>query len=155
MRRGLYTLAQTAPCAAPLVLEGKVAQGFGRGGKLLGCPTANLDDADVGDALDTFGTGVYFGWARLHGEVYKMATSIGWNPFFKNDKKTVEPHILHAFEEDFYGETLAIVVCGKIRPELNFDSMDALVAAIENDKRISAEALDMPQYQAMKALLPK
>ena len=34
--------------------------------------------------------GVYFGWATLHGKdpVYQMVMSIGWNPFFKNEKKT-------------------------------------------------------------------
>lgn len=35
-------------------------------------------------------TGVYFGWANVdNGEVYKAVLSIGWNPFYKNDTKSM------------------------------------------------------------------
>lgn len=35
-------------------------------------------------------TGVYFGWANIdNGEVYKAVLSIGWNPFFKNQTKSM------------------------------------------------------------------
>ena len=37
--------------------------------------------------------------------MYKMCMSIGWNPFYKNEQKTVEPWILHKFDQDFYGQT--------------------------------------------------
>ena len=46
-----------------LLLEGKVVKGFGRGGKLLNCPTANLDVENLDDALGEHSTGIYFGWA--------------------------------------------------------------------------------------------
>mmetsp|Transcript_2441 Transcript_2441/g.5593 ORF Transcript_2441/g.5593 Transcript_2441/m.5593 type:complete len:205 (+) Transcript_2441:230-844(+) len=150
----VYSLTDVREMAKPMRLQGEVVRGFGRGGKLLGCPTANLDEKSFGNAVATSETGVYFGWAQLDGgAVHKMVTSIGWNPYFKNDKKTVEPHILHAFKGDFYGKTLTIVVCGYIRPELNFDSMEALVAAIENDKRIAEIALEDPRYAKYKDLL--
>ncbi|GBG25705.1 Riboflavin kinase [Hondaea fermentalgiana] len=152
-QRGLYSAADVSQVEPPLVLHGEVVKGFGRGGKLLGCPTANIDEKAVGNALESFGTGVYFGWAKLDGQVYKMVTSIGWNPYFKNDKKTVEPHILHDFKGDFYGKMLSIVVCAKIRPELNFDSMEALVEAIDNDKAIAVKALDDKRYEPLKAKL--
>jgi FAD synthase len=29
--------------------------------------------------------------------------SIGWNPFYNNEKKTAEPWLLHEFDKDFYG----------------------------------------------------
>ncbi len=83
-----------------------------------------------------------------------MVTSIGWNPTFKNDKKTIEPHIMHKFDSDFYGEHLAIVVCGRIRPELAFTSFDALIEAIENDKKLGMLALKSGKYDSMKDLLP-
>jgi len=141
------------PHDPPLVLEGRVAKGFGRGGKLLNCPTANLRDEDVGDQLDPHETGVYFGWIELNGNIYKMATSIGWNPFFKNDKKTVEAHILHEFDADFYGERVKMVLCGYIRPELDFPTMESLIEAIENDKVVSNLALDLPKYDHFKSYL--
>jgi hypothetical protein len=45
----------------------------------------------------------------------------------------VEPHLLHTFEQDFYGEDLRLVVCGYLRPELNFTSLAALMEAIHAD----------------------
>jgi FAD synthase len=45
----------------------------------------------------------------------------------------VEPHLLHTFAEDFYGQELRLVVCGYLRPELNFASLEALMAAIHGD----------------------
>lgn len=64
------------------------------------------------------------------------------NPFYKNEKKTVEPHLLHAFAEDFYGQELRLVVCGYLRPELNFTSLDALMAAIHSDIALARERLE-------------
>ena len=29
---------------------------------------------------------------------------VGWNPFFDNSRKTIEPWLLHDFEEDFYDQ---------------------------------------------------
>ena len=55
------------------------------------------------------------------------------NPFYKNTKKTVEPHLLSVFPADFYGEELRLVVCGYLRPEANFPSLEALMAAIHGD----------------------
>ncbi|ETE68279.1 Riboflavin kinase, partial [Ophiophagus hannah] len=34
-----------------------------------------------------------------------------------------ETHIIHTFNEDFYGEILSIIIVGYIRPEQNFDSL--------------------------------
>ena len=50
-------------------------------------------------------TGIYCGWASVgtSPQVYQMVMSVGWNPFYKNEKKTVEPWLLHTFDEDFYG----------------------------------------------------
>jgi riboflavin kinase len=59
----------------------------------------------------------------MEGQVYKMVTSIGWNPHFQLEKKTVEPHLIHPFEQDFYGKTLSIIVFAFLRPEQKYDSM--------------------------------
>lgn len=66
-------------------LEATVVEGFGRGGKQLGCPTANLSSADLGDQLEALPTGIYCGWATVDGRgPFKAVASIGWNPYFKN-----------------------------------------------------------------------
>lgn len=37
-------------------------------------------------------TGVYYGWAKVDGvenaQVHPMAMSVGWNPYYKNEKLT-------------------------------------------------------------------
>ena len=59
-------------------------------------------------------TGIYAGFASIGSlpTVYKMCMSIGFNPFYKNSQKTIEPWILHKFDKDFYGETLASHIDG-------------------------------------------
>ncbi|CBN77289.1 conserved unknown protein [Ectocarpus siliculosus] len=37
----------------------------------------------------------------------------------------MEPHLLHEFDQDFYGEKLHVLLCGFIRKELNFNSLGA------------------------------
>lgn len=37
-----------------------------------------------------FQTGVYCGWASVKdGEVHKMVMSVGWNPFYNNQEKSM------------------------------------------------------------------
>ena len=55
--------------------------------------------------------------------MHKMVMSIGWNPYYKNEKKSMETHILHEFESDFYGSWLRVIVCGYRRPEKNYKSL--------------------------------
>ncbi len=87
------------------------------------------------EELKKIPTGIYFGFASVDGgPVYKTATSIGWNPFYKNTTKTLvfgglssklfqEVHIIQKFHEDFYGKELKTVLLGYIRPESNFSSL--------------------------------
>ncbi|KAI4312839.1 hypothetical protein MLD38_037629 [Melastoma candidum] len=75
-----------------------------------------------------------------------MVMSIGWNPYFNNKEKTIEPWLLHDFEKDFYGEELCLVIVGYIRPEANFPSLEALVEKIHDDRRVAENALDLPIY---------
>lgn len=58
-------------------------------------------------------TGIYSGFASVGAsdEVFKMCMSIGWNPFYKNQRKTVEPWILHSFAADFYGALASMMPC--------------------------------------------
>lgn len=55
--------------------------------------------------------------------VYPMVMSLGWNPFYKNEKKSAEVHIMHNFHRDFYGDELRVVVLGYIRPELDYTTL--------------------------------
>ncbi|KAK4439079.1 Bifunctional riboflavin kinase/FMN phosphatase [Sesamum alatum] len=131
----------------PWYIGGPVIKGFGRGSKVLGIPTANLSTEGYSAILSEHPSGVYFGWAGLPTRgVYKMVMSIGWNPYFSNTEKTIEPWLLHDFNEDFYGEDLRLAIVGYIRPETNFPSLESLVAKIHEDRQIAERALELPQY---------
>ncbi|XP_028399420.1 riboflavin kinase-like [Dendronephthya gigantea] len=133
----------------PLFVRGEVVKGFGRGSKSLGIPTANYPEDVINSLPESLNTGVYYGWASLNGDqVYKMVLSVGWNPFFKNTKKSMETHIIHTFAQDFYGSELRVCITGYIRQESTFPSMDSLIEAIQNDIRIAKEELDKPEHQA-------
>ncbi|XP_059292668.1 bifunctional riboflavin kinase/FMN phosphatase [Lycium ferocissimum] len=135
----------------PWCIGGPVIKGFGRGSKVLGIPTANLSPEGYSAILSEHPAGVYFGWAGLSARgIYKMVMSIGWNPYFNNTEKTIEPWLLHDFNEDFYGEELHLVVVGYIRPEANFSSLEALIAKIHEDRKIAERALELPQYLKYK-----
>ncbi|KAL8554577.1 hypothetical protein ACS0TY_002680 [Phlomoides rotata] len=131
----------------PWFMGGPVIKGFGRGSKVLGIPTANLSSEGYSDLLAEHPSGVYFGWAGLATRgVYKMVMSIGWNPYFNNSEKTIEPWLLHDFKDDFYGEDLRLAIVGYIRPEANFSSLESLVAKIHEDREIAEKALELPRY---------
>ena len=63
------------------------------------------------------------------------------NPYYKNERKTAEAHLLHAFDADFYGAALRLVVTGFLRDEASFASLDALIAAIHKDMALARESL--------------
>ncbi|XP_063050934.1 riboflavin kinase isoform X2 [Engraulis encrasicolus] len=135
----------------PYFCRGEVVHGFGRGSKELGIPTANFPTSVVEDLPEDIGTGIYYGWASLdNGPVYKMVMSIGWNPYYKNTLKSMETHVIHNFAEDFYGQTLNVVMVGYIRPERGFDSLDALITAIHNDIEEAKQKLDLPEHLKLK-----
>ena len=86
--------------------------------------TANFPEEVVEGLPTDVSTGVYYGWAKVDdGPVHKMVMSIGWNPYYKNEKKSMETHILHEFDSDFYGSWLRVIVCGYRRPEKNYKSL--------------------------------
>ncbi|XP_050215002.1 bifunctional riboflavin kinase/FMN phosphatase [Mercurialis annua] len=131
----------------PWHIGSPVIKGFGRGSKVLGIPTANLSIEGYSEVLSQHPSGVYFGWAALPTRgVFKMVMSIGWNPYFNNKEKTIEPWLLHDFDEDFYGEELRLVIVGYIRPEANFPSVESLIAKIHEDRKVAERALDLPLY---------
>ncbi|KAK0191237.1 riboflavin kinase [Armillaria mellea] len=135
----------------PILLSGAVQRGFGRGGKDLNCPTANLPDEAIEAISSVAQPGVYYGYAQVpdapSNEVWPMVMSLGWNPFYKNERLTAEIHVMHEYTADFYGMELRAVVLGYIRPELDFTTMEALIETIETDKRVALHSLDREAYK--------
>ncbi|KAH9843998.1 riboflavin kinase [Rhodofomes roseus] len=148
----------------PIVLSGTVQYGFGRGGKDLGCPTANLPDESITPMSSVTQTGVYYGYAQISPEkngqfvlsekdrgVMPMVMSLGWNPFYKNERLTAEIHLMHDFDSDFYGHEMKALVLGYIRPELDYTSREGLVEDIETDKRVALKSLARLAYEKFKS----
>lgn len=143
--------ADGAMRSLPYFCRGQVVRGFGRGSKQLGISTANFPEQVVDNLPADISTGIYYGWASVGGgDVHKMVVSIGWNPYYKNLKKSMETHIMHTFKEDFYGEILNVAIVGYLRPEKNFDSLEALISAIQGDIEEAKKRLDLPEHLKIK-----
>jgi len=122
----------------PFCLQGMVAHGDQRG-RGIGFPTANLDYAS--EKVIPAG-GIYACWAYVGGERHKAAINIGTNPTFTPDKKTlnVEAYLLD-FDRDIYGDMMRLEFAARLRDELKYDSVDALVKQISVDVEQTREIL--------------
>eukprot|EP00033_Pygsuia_biforma_P000401 GCRY01000480.1.p1 GENE.GCRY01000480.1~~GCRY01000480.1.p1 ORF type:complete len:212 (+),score=26.53 GCRY01000480.1:97-732(+) len=130
----------------PFFLSGEVVRGFGRGSKLLGFPTANISTTKISNVVSHLKCGVYYGYARVNipgyeNTIFEMVMNAGYNPQFKNAEASVEVHILHKFEEDFYGADIKVIVVDFLRGEKVFPSLDDLISAIKSDISTSIELL--------------
>lgn len=114
----------------PHVLEGPVVKGDARG-KSIGFPTANVE---VDDRMCIPADGVYAGHATVVGDgtIYQAAISIGTNPTFGGDRRSVEAYVLDA-DFDIYGHHLALSFEHRLRGQVTFASVESLVAAITDD----------------------
>ncbi|KAI7871092.1 hypothetical protein BDF14DRAFT_1719895 [Spinellus fusiger] len=137
----------------PFIIHGKVIKGYGRGSKELGIPTANLSEDALKTLYSELETGVYYGWAQIGdipSEVYPMVMSLGWNPFYNNEKRSAEVHIIHEFSQDFYGVAIRVNVLGYVRPEQNYPSLDALIRDIKTDIEVAKQSLQRKAYEALR-----
>jgi len=143
----------------PITLVSEVVKGFGRGSKELGIPTANYPQEYVDSVeLVDLETGIYYGYSQIlssqldslssaqDDEIFPMVMSLGWNPYYKNDKRSAEVHVIHDYGRDFYGQTMKTVVLGFIRPERSYNSLDDLIADIKFDIKFSLNSLSRSQY---------
>lgn len=119
-------------------LRGEVIHGDGRG-RRINIPTANID---YPKQKVTPPNGIYVCWAHIGTEKYMAAANIGFNPTFTPDKTTpsLEAHLLD-FSGDIYGRDVKLEFVTRVRDELKFNSVDALLERIWDDIRITREML--------------
>lgn len=121
----------------PYSLHGPVIHGDARG-RTINVPTANI--AYSHEKMIP-ANGIYACWAYLQGKKYQAAINIGVNPTFTPDKQipNVEAHLLD-FQGEIYGEDVKLEFVRRLRNELRFDSVNALLEQIwkdiEDTKRI-------------------
>lgn len=140
--RKLVTVGKVREAAGlmghPYRLQGMVTHGDRRG-KTIGFPTANLDYAR--EKVMPAG-GIYACWAFLGAEKHMAAVNLGTNPTFTPDKRTlnVEAYLLD-FDSEIYGEVMLLEFVARLRDELKYDSVEALIRQIEADVKQTREIL--------------
>ena len=114
-------------------LSGKVMSGE-HIGHSLGFPTANLELLCSDKLIPA--PGVYAVWAMLEKDRQQRAAmmNIGTRPTFEGKGQTLEVNIFD-FDGDLYGQEVDIAFVARLREERRFDSPEALVAQLQEDKK--------------------
>ncbi len=127
----------------PYAFEAEVVRGFQRG-RTLGFRTANLR---ILPEQAVPANGVYAVWALLEGLRWPAVGNIGIRPSFDAGERLLEVHLLD-FEGDLYGQRLRVEFVQRLRPELRFDDVQALIAQVGRDIETARRLLGTPQPQA-------
>jgi len=109
-------------------IRGRVVIGRDRGGKLLGIPTANIN---LHDELCPK-TGIYAVTVECRGNQHNGVANIGYSPTFEDHEFTVEVHILD-FNDNIYGEKIRVNFIKRLRDEIKFSNISALIDQIKKD----------------------
>jgi riboflavin kinase / FMN adenylyltransferase len=129
----------------PHEVRGPVVRGDGRGGPELGFPTANVA---VPAEIELPADGIYAGfYTRADGTMHRSAISVGRRPTFYEPGTApvlVEAYLLD-FEGDLYGEEARVTFWYRLRDELRFESVEALIAQMKADVEAAERVLaDLP-----------
>lgn len=109
-------------------LEGTVIHGD-KMGRQLGYPTANLQLPDERKLIPS--EGIY---AVRVNETLRGVMSIGTRPTFNGTDLRLEVHLFD-FNSEIYGEKLKVQFVDFIRHSRKFDSIEALIAQMDNDSK--------------------
>jgi riboflavin kinase/FMN adenylyltransferase len=116
----------------PHEVRGVVEHGDARG-RELGFRTANLQ---IPTEIQLPADGIYAGWfERADGSVHATAMSLGHRPTFYDrpaGAPLLECHLLD-FDDDLYGEPVRVRFVERLRGEVKFESVEALVAQMQAD----------------------
>ena len=123
-------------------IHGVVGHGDKRG-RQIGYPTANVPMRDtIAPAY-----GIYAGWVRVDGDPtgtwHKTALSLGKRPMFAVDHVLLEAYLLD-FNGDLYDRTLHIRLVKRLRDEMTFETLEALIVQIGADCAAARDILDTP-----------
>jgi riboflavin kinase / FMN adenylyltransferase len=120
----------------PHRVEGVVVRGQQRG-RTLGFPTANLETLPhTAIPADS----IYAGWLASLGvggaeaERWPAAISVGTNPTFGDQERSVEAYALDRADLDLYGVHVAVDFLARLRGMVRFDSAEELIAQMHRDE---------------------
>ncbi len=124
----------------PHQVRGLVVAGDQRGGTELGFPTANVD---VPDGICLPAAGIYAAWyQRPDGKRHPAAVSVGRRPtFYGSDGPLLVEAYLLDFDGDLYGEEGSVSFVARLRDEVAFATVDALVEQMGRDVELTRTTL--------------
>lgn len=155
------------------VVRGVVVHGEKRG-RELGFPTANLNADGIGVIP---ADGVYAGYLRVpapaagqgegdspgvgadstlshEGEqLLPAAISVGTNPQFAAQKRTVEAHVLGRADLDLYGQRVGVELVQRLRGMHKFSDVEELLLQMDDDLLQTSRILNVPQASRVDAKL--
>jgi len=121
----------------PLV-SGTVVEGDKRGAQL-GFPTANLQlPAQICQPK----AGIYIGYTIIKDKKHPSVINCGFKPTFGRHPYQCETHIFN-FNQNIYGQTVAIQFLKFLRTEQKFSSADELVDQIKKDVKKAKEFFNL------------
>jgi riboflavin kinase/FMN adenylyltransferase len=122
-------------------IEARVEHGDARG-RELGFPTANMAlDGYLKPAFGIYAVRATFLENEKPVGTYDGVASLGIRPMFKTDIPLLESYLFD-FSGDLYGKHLAVELVAYLRPEMKFESVDALKARMTKDSEAARAALD-------------
>lgn len=129
-------------------VEGEVIKGAGRGGEILGFPTANIVYPEWKYPIKH---GVYKVKATLDEKEYLGIANYGTCPTFDDGRVILEVHF-SGFDGDLYGKTIKVEFIGYIRDIKVFENAQMLSEQLAEDKA----ALDLTdeEFAAKYAVAP-
>jgi riboflavin kinase / FMN adenylyltransferase len=113
----------------PYSLTGTVVRGAGMGHRL-GFATANIDLSNPDKLIPH--EGIYAVRAALRDRIAEGVLHLGPRPTFAGLPPSIELHLFD-FDGDLYGARLTVLFHGRVRDIARFDSVGALVRAMEAD----------------------
>lgn len=119
----------------PFMIYGEVIHGR-RIGRTIGMPTANIVTPSI-KLLPP--NGVYVSKTKVYNKVYPSVTNIGCNPTVAdNGSRRVETYV-YDFNDDLYGRDIEVMFYHYQRPEMKFDTIEALKNQMHQDGESAVE----------------
>lgn len=119
--------------------SGTVVGGDKRG-RALGYPTANIELDSAEKLLPLIG--IYAVKVSINGQTMNGLLSIGRRPTFYEDGEVVSEVYIYNFDKQIYGEKLSISLVERLRGEEKFNSIDELIAQMNQDKENGIKVLN-------------
>lgn len=142
LREGDFTQAGRL-LGRPYAIGGRVVRGR-QLGRTLGMPTANLRLGGRTPPL----TGIFA--VRVHGigkDAWPAVASLGTRPTVCGVEPLLEVHLFD-FDGDLYGRRIDVEFVAKLRDEVRFDSLDALIEQMHRD---ASQARDLLMHDQRRA----